>query len=174
MIAPGSWSMHSSLAVMAAFWLLAAPEPQPLPPQAVTPPDAQELARYRLTPAAFEAFSRASRRLAEAMAADPRFASAPLFTHDLVVAGDVEESSRTIEGRLQADPPLRAALEAARVTPREYTVFAMALVAARLAHGFVKAGVLPGVPAGVAADNVAFVDRHEAAVAAVLALLGIL
>ena len=68
---------------------------------------------------------------------------------------------------------LDGALVSAQITAREYTKFALALIAARLAHGFVKSGVLRGVPAGVAADNVAFVDANQAAIGDVLKRLGI-
>jgi hypothetical protein len=51
--------------------------------------------------------------------------------------------------------------------------FALAMVAARLAHGFVKTGVIRRVPDGAAAANVAFVEAHEAQITSLLADLGI-
>jgi hypothetical protein len=41
-----------------------------------------------------------------------------------------------------------------------------------MAHGFIKAGVLPRVPDGAPTHNVEFVDTHQAEVTAVLADLG--
>ena len=53
------------------------------------------------------------------------------------------------------------------------TTFALALLGARLAHGFIDAGLLRNVPPGVAADNVQFVTEHHVEVSAVLKKLGI-
>ena len=50
---------------------------------------------------------------------------------------------------------------------------AVAPFAARLARGFVTAGVLRRVPPGVAADNVAFVAAHDAEISGVLQALGL-
>jgi hypothetical protein len=133
----------------------------------------RELAGYRLTVSAFRTFEDASRRLARAMREDPRFAGAPLFTRDIVQSGDAPAMAAELDARLRNDPVLAAALRGARVTSREYTTFALALFAAHLAHGFVEAGVLNGVPPGVAADNVAFIDAHREDVAAVLDALGV-
>ena len=78
-----------------------------------------------------------------------------------------------LEARLRNEPTLAEALRMANLTPHEYTKFALALVAARLAHGFVKAGVLRSVPPGVHADNVMFVDANQADIAAVMKELGV-
>ncbi len=64
-------------------------------------------------------------------------------------------------------------MQTAKLTPREYAKFAIVLLAAHLAHGFVKAGVLQRVPAGAPTNNVEFVKAHEAEVTAVLAELGV-
>jgi hypothetical protein len=78
-----------------------------------------------------------------------------------------------LTARLENHPGLTAALEAAKITPREYSKFAIALVGAHLAQGFVKAGVLQKVPPGAPTINVAFVNAHEAEVTAVLEQLGV-
>lgn len=140
----------------------------------VQPPiAADELAAYRLTAATLERFQQASRLIAAVTRDDPRFASAPLFTEEIAVSGDAAEMAGALDARLRSEPGLAHALETARMTSREYTRFALALIAARLAHGFVKAGVLRRVPAGVAADNVAFVDARQMEIAAILRELGI-
>ena len=69
---------------------------------------------------------------------------------------------------------MAAALEASKITPREYCKFAITLVAAHLAQGFVKSGVLRRVPPGAPSVNVEFVTTHESDVTATLASLGIL
>lgn len=100
-------------------------------------------------------------------AADTR----PLLTRDLALTGDAPEAATALLERLERDPVLAGALFAAEMDPREYVTFAMALTAARVAHGFVAWQVLPNVPPGVPSDNVAFVAAHERDVIAVLRLL---
>jgi hypothetical protein len=138
-----------------------------------TPFTAQQLADYRLTVPVFRQFVQASRLIAAATRSDPKFERAPLFTREVAVSGDAPAAAAELEARLKGEPALADALRAAKLTAREYTTFALALLAARLAHGFVDAGVLRGVPAGVAADNVAFVEAHQAEIAAVFDELGI-
>jgi hypothetical protein len=140
---------------------------------AQAPYDVKELADYRLTEPVFQQFERASRLIATATRQDPRFEAAPLFTREVAVSGDAPAMAAELEARLQGEPVLADALHEAKLTPRDYTKFALALFAARLAHGFVKAGVLARVPAGVAADNVEFVEVHQAQVSAILAELGV-
>jgi len=135
--------------------------------------DARELAEYRLTTAVFERFTDASRRIAEATRRDPALTADPLFTRDVLVSGEATAAAASLENRLQGHPALASALADAKLTPREYTKFVLALVAARLAHGFVQTGVLRRVPEGTAAANVAFVEEHEQAISSVLAGLGI-
>jgi hypothetical protein len=137
------------------------------------PLEVDELAKYRLTTGVFMRFEVASRSIAAAMRADPAFTREPLFTREIVLSDDVAAAATALETRLQAHPGLGRALRAAKLSPREYTTFALAVVAARIAHGFVKAGVLRGVPEGAAAANVAFVQAHEVEIASVLADLGI-
>jgi len=142
-------------------------------PPAQTPLDIDDLAQYRLTTAVFVRFEAASRSIAETTRADPAFTQDPLFTREIVLSDDAVAAATALETRLQAHPALAGALRAARLSARDYTKFALAVFAARLAHGFVKAGVLRGVPEGPAASNVAFVQAHERAITALLADLRI-
>jgi hypothetical protein len=150
--------------------LLIAAGLQTAAPPPLTP---KELAAFRLTLAAFEPFERASQLIGEATEADPRLAADPLFPREVSVLEDVAVVAPALEARLAAEPAVAAALRAAKISPRAYTTFALALFAARLAHGFVKSGAMRFVPPGVASDNVAFVTAHEARVAAVLRRLGV-
>ena len=127
------------------------------------PFEAYDLADYRLTPQVFEQFVQASGRIADITEHDPAFRYAPLFTKDVALSGDAPAMAQG----------LAAAVADAKITPREYAKFAIALFAAHLAHGFVKAGVLQRVPEGAPTINVDFVKAHEAEVTAVLAQLGI-
>ena len=143
------------------------------PAGASAPFTVKELAEYRLGLAMFQRFDRASRLIASATAADRRLAGDPLFTRDVSVLGDVVEVATALEARLAREPAFAAALGAAGLSAHEYTRFALALMAARLAHGFVRSGAMRFVPPGVATDNVAFVEAHQAEIAAVLQALGV-
>jgi hypothetical protein len=134
---------------------------------------AKEIASYRLTPQVFQRFEQASRLVADAIRQDPKLADNPLFTRDVAVLDDVVVAATTLDGRLRDEPALAAALRKSGISDREYTTFALALFAARLAHGFVQSGAMRFVPEGVAKDNVAFVDTHRDAVMAVLRSLGL-
>ena len=134
---------------------------------------ARTVAEYRLAAPVFERFVRASRLVAEATARDPALAANPPFTRVVAVLGDVSEVAPALEARLMHEPALAAALKGAEMSARDYTIFALALIGARLAHGFVKSGAMRFVPPGLATDNVAFVAAHESEVVGVLTLLGV-
>src|SRR5262245_59413845 len=104
---------------------------QPAPAPAVY--TVKEIAEYRLTVAVFERFGRASRLIARATAADPGLAERPPFTRDVLLLDDVVVAAITLDKRLRSEPALAAALGSAKISPHEYTTFALALVAARLA-----------------------------------------
>jgi hypothetical protein len=140
---------------------------------AQAPINIYDLADYRLTAPVFEQFIQASGRIGEITRSDSAFTYAPLFTKDVALDGDAVAMASALSARLENHAGLAAALQAAKLTPREYSKFAISLVAAHLAHGFLKAGVLQRVPAGAPTNNVEFVKTHEAEVAAVLAELGI-
>jgi hypothetical protein len=135
--------------------------------------DRRELATYRLTASFFERFRNASQGIASVIAGDASFRAEPLFSQKIVLGGDVTEVSGVLEGRLRDHPGLSDALRAAAISPRDYTKFALTLVAARLAVGFLDSGVLKTVPPGAATDNVAFVRAHLAEVDHLFAELGI-
>ena len=140
---------------------------------AQVPIDAYELADYRLTGEVFERFVQASSRIADITQHDSVFKYAPLFTKDVALSGDAVAEVAGLAARLENHTGLAAALDASTLTPREYSKFAIALVASHLAHNFLKAGVLQRVPAGAPTINVEFVKTHEADVVAALASLGI-
>ena len=135
--------------------------------------DAKELADFRLSAPVFKRFAHATRLLAAAMAREPRFANEPLITRDISVSGDAAEMATALHKRLDAEPALAGALFAADISAREYAAFAIALFGARLAHGFVKSGAMRRVPAGIAAENVAFVEAHQAEISVLLKQLGL-
>ena len=75
---------------------------------------------------------------------DSSFIDAPLFTKDVALSGDAVAEAAGLVARFANHAGLAAALEAAKITPREYSKFAITLIAAHLAYRFLKAGVLPG------------------------------
>ena len=135
--------------------------------------DARQLASYRLTLPVFLRFAHATRLMAAEMETDPRFARDPLFNREVSVAGDAVEMATALQSRLDNEPTLAAALFAADMSTHEYATFALALFAARLAHGFLESGAMRRVPPGVAADNVAFVSEHLPAIRVALSQLGL-
>jgi hypothetical protein len=142
--------------------------------EAQAPIDISELADYQLTAEVFERFVLATRRVEAFARDDAALIYAPLFTRDVALSGDVVAAASSLVARLENHPGLAAALEASNITPREYAKFAITLVAAHFAHGFVKAGVMRGVPPGAPSVNVEFVKTHESDVNATVASLGIL
>ena len=142
-------------------------------PSAQTEFGVTEIADYRLDADVFARFNRASRLIAAATRADARFDSAPLLTKEILLSDDVLAAATALEERLRNEPALAGAFLAADLTPHEYTKFVLTLAAARLAHGFVKSGVIRRVPPGVHADNVMFVDAHLAEIAVVMKTIGV-
>ena len=143
------------------------------PASAQTPIDEYELADYRLTAVVFERFVQASTRIGEIARTDPIFTFAPLFSKTVTVSGDAVIAASGLAARLENHAGLSAALDAAKLTPREYAKFAISLVGAHLAYNFLKTGALRGVPSGAPTINVEFVKAHESEVAAALESLGI-
>ena len=142
--------------------------PPPPPQYGVT-----EISDYRLEADVLTRFSRASHVIVAAANADARFDRAPLFTSEILLSDDVLAAAIALETKLRNEPALAGAFVAADITPHDYTKFALALVAARLAYGFVQSGVLRSVPPGVHADNVMFVRDNLTEILAVLKELGI-
>jgi len=140
---------------------------------AQSPIDVYELADYRLTTEVFERFVQANGRIVDITRTDSSFTYAPLFTKDVALSGDAVAEAAGLVARLANHTGMAAALEAAKITPREYSKFAITLIAAHLAHGFLNAGVLTRVPSGAPTVNVEFVKTHESDVTAALASLGI-
>jgi hypothetical protein len=133
----------------------------------------KELAEYRLTVPVFRQFVHASQLIVTAAGSDPRLANEPLFTRQVSVLDDAVAAAERVEARLKFEPRYTAALRIASISARDYAKFAIALFAARMAHGFLQSGAIRGVTKGVAADNVNFVAEHQAEVTQVLQLLGV-
>ena len=137
------------------------------------PFDQKELAGYRLTEPVYRRFAHAARLVIAASRKEPRLERTPLFTKQIAVSGDAVEMAALLHARLEEEPAFRSALFAAEIEAREFTTFALSLFAARLAHGFVQAGVIHVMPDGVAGGNVAFVAAHHAEIGALFAEMGV-
>jgi len=137
------------------------------------PFDQKELARYRLTEPVYKRFAHAARLITAASRNQPRLERAPLFTKQIAVSGDALEMAALLDARLEQEPAFASALFAAEIDAREFTTFALALFAARLAHGFVKADVIHVMPDSVAGGNVAFAEAHQAEIGALFAEIGL-
>jgi hypothetical protein len=158
-----AWGLVLSLAAPAALTVSAAAQQPRF--------DQHQLAEYRLTDPLFMPFAHATRLIAAASRKDPGLE--PLFTKQVMVSGDVLEGAAQLHARLEQERAFRDALFAAGIDAREYTMFALALFAARLAHGFVKAGLIHVMPDTVAGGNVAFVEAHQADIGALFTDLGV-
>ena len=141
--------------------------------KAQSPIDVYELADYRLTPEVFVRFVEAGTRISDVIQQDSSFDDAPLFTKEILLSGDAVAEATGLAARLEHHTGLAAALEAARLTPREYAKFAITLIAAHLAHRFINSGALKRVPSGAPTINVEFIKNHDTDVTAALATLGI-
>lgn len=133
----------------------------------------EELAQYRLREPVFQRFGHASRLIAAAIDRDPALQRQPLFTREVTVLDDAPAAATALAARLEREPAFAAAMKAADISAPDYTRFALGLFAARMAHGFLASGALRLVPPGVASDNVAFVEAHQAEIAALLELFGL-
>lgn len=63
--------------------------------------------------------------------------------------------------KIQAFPPMAAALRAEGLAPREYAKFVLGMLQAGFAAGLQKAGLLKETPEGVNPANIKFVLEHE-------------
>lgn len=118
--------------------------------QALDDRDTKEIAAYQITDAAFAKYSQATRGLG-ALAKQ-----LPASCGD----DDSPQSLASLAAKMDAVPAVKAAINSAGITTREYLVFSFALLQAGIA------AAIPGanLPAGVGAANVAFVKAHKPAI----------
>lgn len=81
-------------------------------------------------------------------------AAAPSFEH--------AETLTQMEAAIRQFPPMAQALRSVGMPPREYAKFMLAMFQGATAAGMKKAGLLKELPPGVLAENVKFVEEHEA------------
>ena len=71
-----------------------------------------------------------------------------------------------MEAQVQKVPPMANALRSAGLTPREYSKFMLAMLQAGMAAGMKKSGLIKELPKDFPAENVKFIEDHEAELAA--------
>lgn len=72
------------------------------------------------------------------------------------------DSLTAMEAQFRTVPPLMAGLRAANLTPREYAKFMLAALQAGMVAGLKKQGMIKEIPKDVSAENVKFMEEHEA------------
>ena len=137
------------------------------------PVEQKELAAYRLTGPVYERFAHGARLIVAASRKEPHLKEAPLFTKEIAVSGNAVKMAALLQARVEQEPAFRSALFAADIDAREFTLFALALFGARLAHGMVQAGLIHVMPKSVAGANVAFAAAHDVEIGALFAQMGI-
>jgi hypothetical protein len=74
-------------------------------------------------------------------------------------------NARTLDdmvAQIKKIPPMMAGLDAAELSPREYSKFMLSMLQAGMVAGFKKAGMMKEIPKEVPAENVKFMEEHEA------------
>ena len=120
---------------------------------AQAPADAGSIDTYDLTMDNVHAMMKAQVALAAAEKADPTLDSAMNIS---------EENDAQYVARLESTPKVRAAIETAGMSVRDYAYTAQSLVGTMMAVGAVEAGQLKDIPEGVNPRNVEFVKAHRA------------
>jgi hypothetical protein len=67
-----------------------------------------------------------------------------------------------MEAQIKKIPPMMSGLNAAELSPREYSKFMLSMLQAGMVAGFKKAGMMKEIPKEVPAENVKFMEEHEA------------
>ena len=82
---------------------------------------------------------------------------------DIISPSSSEQQSLADMARtIESQPRFAEAVKRAGLTSREFATIQIALMQAMFAHGFKKAGAVKELPKEVPAENVKFVEEHEA------------
>ena len=130
--------------------------PQTAP--AATPPTA-DAAPVALSMDKVRTYVQALKNLAAAHKADPAVDSAQDIS---------EENAAQYRARLQADPKIRAAIEAAGMSTNDFASVGDALIGAMMAQAALEAGQLKTLPEDVDPAAVEFVKQHQAELQALM------
>jgi hypothetical protein len=80
--------------------------------------------------------------------------------------GDAQTLSE-MEARIRAFKPMAAGLARAGLSPRDFAKFTLAFFQAGMVAAMRKSGVTKEIPPGVSAENVKFIETHEAELKAI-------
>jgi hypothetical protein len=156
--------------------------------------DARELAAYRLSMETVEKVKVAMRVAAEEAKKDPKFAGRMKLDAEIDALeekddrteaeserleklraqreameeadfGDAKSLSE-MEAQIRAIRPLTAGLARAGLPPRDFAKFMLAYFQAGMASALRKSGMAKEIPPGVSAENVTFIETHEAELSA--------
>jgi len=119
--------------------------------------------RFELTMANVDAWMHAQKALGEAVKKDPSLDPAMNIS---------EESDAQYVARLEASPAMKAAIESAGMSVRDYAYTSQSLVATLMAVGAVEAGQLKEIPEGINPRNVDFIKAHRAEIEAKMKAMG--
>jgi hypothetical protein len=154
--------------------------------------DAKEIAAYRLTMDTLKKVQVATRAMVEEMKKDPKLQKGMKLEAEIKALQQKEElteaeqarldalreereqletddtnlgnaqSLSEMEARIKRFPAMSNGLRQAGLSPREYATFMLAMVQAAMVAGFKKSGMLKELPKDVNAENVKFIEEHEA------------
>lgn len=105
------------------------------------------------------AWVQAQKNLAAAIKGDPSLDAAQNIS---------EEDTPKYIARMEASPKMRAAIEAAGLSVRDYANITETLMGAMMAQGAVEAGQLKAIPDGIDPASVEFVKQHNAEIQALM------
>jgi len=127
------------------------------------PADAGSIDTFDLTMDNVDRMLRAQVALGAATKADPSLDPAMNIS---------EENDAQFVARLESTPALKAAIESAGMSVRDYAYTSQSLVATMMAVGAVQAGQLKDIPEGVNPRNVEFMKAHQAEIEQKMRALG--
>ena len=157
--------------------------------------DAKEIASYRLTMESIRKLDVAMRAAFAEMEKDPKYQALRKVEEEIEAIEKKEDATEADDARLEAlreqkekmeaetdlgdaktlsemeaqvrkVPAMARALASAGLSPREYSKIMLAMVPAAMAAGMKKSGLLKTLPKEVNAENVKFIEDHEAELAA--------
>ena len=135
----------------------AAPETSDATP--ATSPAGDDLPPIALDMGKVKAYMEAQKNLARVEQADPNLDAAQNAS---------EENSEQYAARLAANTKLRAAIESAGLSTRDFARIGDALLGGMMTEGALEAGQLKKIPDGIDPASVEFVKQHKAELAALM------
>ena len=121
--------------------------------------DTKALQQFRLTTDGLHKMEAVAQALSTTLASD---ASARKALEDAEDASSDNATLSDMAATFAKIPPVAAAIKAGGMTPREFAMFEMSMLQASMAAAMIKAGAVKSAPAEIAAENVKFVQDHEA------------